>query len=125
MLTCNIYWRALLLAFSLTAFSAPGHTETTEPVPVDQGANRTVTFVTIDAVPWAATDPETGEPFGAFVEIVEILEQKTGLSIQTDALCPHRPGNGNGQPRLSPSPETRASSPTAKRWLPMTSGWSH
>ncbi|WP_084645807.1 substrate-binding periplasmic protein [Marinimicrobium agarilyticum] len=79
---CNTYWRTFLLALPLVAVSGFGHTETTA-----SSTAQTVTFVTIDAVPWAATDPETGEPFGAFVEIVDALEEKTGLNIQT-ALTP-------------------------------------
>lgn len=78
----NPHWRWFLLALPVIALSSVGHTETTEPP-----AATTVTFVTIDAVPWAATDPETGKPFGAFVEIVNALEKKTGLNIQT-ALTP-------------------------------------
>lgn len=79
---CNIYLRPLLLSLPLLGLSGLGLAETEKPA-----EGKTVTFVTIDAVPWAAKDPETGEPFGAFVEIVEALEQRTGLNIQT-ALTP-------------------------------------
>lgn len=79
---CNTYLRTLLLSLPLIGFSHCGSAETAETAQAEP-----VTFVTIEAVPWAATDPKSGEPFGAFVEIVEVLEQKTGLNIQT-ALTP-------------------------------------
>lgn len=42
----------------------------------------TLRFVTIDVAPWAATDPDTGETWGAFVALIEKLREKTGLGIE-------------------------------------------
>lgn len=75
---CNQSVRAVLLSFFLISLTGFSHAEPAEPT-----AEQTMTFVTIEAVPWAAMDPSTGEPFGAFVEIVDALEQRTGLNIQT------------------------------------------
>lgn len=40
-------------------------------------------FITIDVPPWAAVDPDTGEQEGAFIALVEALEELTGYTIKT------------------------------------------
>lgn len=43
----------------------------------------TMKFITIDVAPWAYSNTESGEQEGAFIAIVDALEDLTGLTIET------------------------------------------
>jgi len=81
-----------ILALALMAHASAGQNATETDAPSGDVAGqdaedaenaKTLHFVTIDVPPWAATDPETGEQQGAFVEVVAALEAMTGFHITT------------------------------------------
>lgn len=78
-LTQGVRAAALLLMTALPQAGALAQTQEAEPKP----AERELAFITIDVAPWATMNPDTGEPEGAFVEIVRELERRTGFRIHT------------------------------------------
>lgn len=52
-------------------------------LPATEHHDTSLKFITIDVAPWAAQDPQSQHKEGAFFDIIDELEQRTGYQIQT------------------------------------------